>query len=181
MKSLLRLEIKCYICKCEQSSGRFVRCRLYVHCYLIKTVRIWRRLWWWPLWPFSASAFLPSAPIRRKSVTNQRPSSAARKRRATAARKNAARKKARAARRNASLNVAINNNGQPLLKKGGHLEKQVSASFISRLASLRRLAVCVCRTPAFWKQQQMFVPSNNYPYLCSHRKPISTITKIETL
>ncbi|MEE0447150.1 MAG: hypothetical protein UDM12_04150, partial [Prevotellamassilia sp.] len=47
-------------------------------------------------------------------MTNQRPSSAARKRRATAARKKAARKKATAARKNASLNVAIKNNGQPL-------------------------------------------------------------------
>ena len=85
----------------------------------------------------------------KKNVTNQRPSSAARKRRATAARKNAARKKATAARKNASLNVAIKNNGQPLQKKGGHLENQVPASFVSRLAPLRRLAVCACRTPAF--------------------------------
>lgn len=181
MKSLLRLEIKCYICKCGKTSGRFSRRRLSVHCYLFKTVRLWRKLWWWPLWPCSALAYQPSAPIKRKSVTNQRPSNAARKRRATAARKNAARKKATAARKNASLNVAIKNNGQPLQKKGEHLENQVSASFISRLASLRRLAVCVCRTLAFWKQQQMFVSSNNNPYLCSHRKPISTITKIETL
>lgn len=90
-----------------------------------------------------------SAPIRRKSVTNQRPSSAARKRRATAVRKKVARKKATAARKNASLNVAIKNNGQPLQKKSGHLENQVPASFVYRLAPLRRLAVCACRTPAF--------------------------------
>ena len=39
--------------------------------------------------------------------------------------------------------------GNHYRKKSGHLENQVSASFVSRLAPLRRLAVCACRTPAF--------------------------------
>lgn len=88
-------------------------------------------------------------PDKKKKCDKPKTEQCCKKKKGDCCKKKAARKKAKAARKNASLNVATNNNGQPLQKKGGHLENQVSASFVSRLAPLRRLAVCACRTPAF--------------------------------
>lgn len=88
-------------------------------------------------------------PDKKKKCDKPKTEQCCKKKKGDCCKKKAARKKATAARKNASLNVAIKNNGQPLQKKGGHLENQVPASFVSRLSPLRRLAVCACRTPAF--------------------------------